>query len=344
MRRCDCAGAPRRVWLAAWRNTGALPLYALAPALGAVLAIHWSQELWAPAASLNIHPVEWMLQPFYPGLHVDPARLTIGTDRFAVMIAEVCSGFEGVSLMLVFCVAWLWLFRREYYFPRALIIVPAGMLLVFLLNAVRIAALVMIGDAGYARIAIIGFHSQAGWIAFNVAALSVAIIAKRSAWLNRTASTSRSTAPADNPVAPFLMPLLGILAAGMLARAMTADFDWLYPLRLLAAATMLWAYRRRYRTLDWRFSWRAVATGIGLCGIWIAFGRWRYLPAAMPATLAAVPAGARAAWILCRVLAATLTVPLAEELAYRGYLLRRLVNAQFETVPFDTVRWPALAI
>ncbi len=50
--------------------------------------------------------------------------------------------------MLAFCTAWLWYFRREYVFPRALVILPGAVLLIFLLNAVRIAALVLIGDAG----------------------------------------------------------------------------------------------------------------------------------------------------------------------------------------------------
>jgi len=35
-------------------------------------------------------------------------------------------------------------------------------------------------------------------------------------------------------------------------------------------------------------------------------------------------------------------VPIAEELAYRGYLMRRLMNADFEQVPFASVHWPAL--
>ena len=43
-------------------------------------------------------------------------------------------------------------------------------------------------------------------------------------------------------------------------------------------------------------------------------------------------------------MAAVFTVPLAEELAYRGYLMRRLSHREFDSVPFRSVRWPALAI
>src|ERR1700685_3437129 len=122
-----------------------------------------------------------------------------GTSQFAVSIAEICSGLEGVGLMLVFCCAWLWYFRQEFRFPRVLLVIPVALVLVFALNALRIAAVLLIGNAGYERIAMIGFHSQAGWIAFNLVAFAVALLAKRSAWLNRSASAPPASAGMVNP-------------------------------------------------------------------------------------------------------------------------------------------------
>src|SRR4029077_2254166 len=107
--------------------------------------------------------------------------------------SEICSGLEGVGLMLVFCTAWLWYFRREYIFPRALSVLPIAVLVIFLLNALRIAALVFIGDAGYQGVASVGFHSQAGWIAFNLAAFGAAFVTNRRALLN---TPSRHPGPA----------------------------------------------------------------------------------------------------------------------------------------------------
>ena len=43
-------------------------------------------------------------------------------------------------------------------------------------------------------------------------------------------------------------------------------------------------------------------------------------------------------------MAAILTVPIAEELAYRGFLMRRLSNADFESVPFRSVGWLPLTV
>jgi exosortase E/protease (VPEID-CTERM system) len=336
------AMAPLPVWAKAARQTASLLLYALLPAAAAVLAIKGSQLLWAPAAELTFHIVQVLLRPFCPTLHADPATLTLATDRFAVMVSEVCSGLEGVGLMLAFCTAWLWYFRREYYFPRALVIVPAAILLVFLLNAVRIAALVLIGDAGYARIASVGFHSQAGWIAFNLAAFAVAIVARRSSWLNRNARLLG--ARSENTVAAYLMPLLTILAVGMLVRALSAGFDVLYPLRFIGCVAMLWAYRRSYAALDWRFSWRGLVVGGGVFCVWAVFAHFLTAASPTPETLLHMSAPARFGWIGCRVAAAVVTVPIAEELAYRGYLARRLVRANFAAVAFRDIGLPALGL
>jgi len=49
-------------------------------------------------------------------------------------------------------------------------------------------------------------------------------------------------------------------------------------------------------------------------------------------------------WVLARILASVVVVPIAEELAYRGYLLRRLVARDFVAVRFESVGpWPPIA-
>jgi exosortase E/protease (VPEID-CTERM system) len=349
------AAAPLPVWVGFMRQSGSLPSYALLPAAGALLAYKASQLLWAPAAAVTFHLVQLLLHPFISSLRGDAPTLMLSTSNFAVEISEVCSGLEGVGLMLAFCAAWLWYYRREYIFPRALLIVPAAVVLIFLLNVVRIAALVLIGDAGYQRIAIVGFHSQAGWIAFNLAAFCVAIVAKRSSWLNRAehadshangvnldAAAAADAGAGADATAAYLMPLLAILASGMIVHALSAGFDRFYPVRLVCAAIVLWAYRRRYRGIDWRFSWRGVALGAAMFCVWAAFAHFLATPAAMPEDLASLPMPLRASWIACRAAAAIITVPIAEELAYRGYLMRRIVSREFATLPMGSVSTLAL--
>jgi len=221
---------------------------------------------------------------------------------------------------------------------------------------------VLIGNAGYERVALLGFHSQAGWIAFNLTAFGIAVLAHNTPWLSRVAHRARSgsaaaasgpaatTARPDaavNPTAAYLMPLLAILAAGMVSHALSAGFEFPYPLRFLAALAVLWVFRKSYASANLRFSWRGPALGAAVFCLWLGAAVLIQPPGAPDAAreaLATLSEPLRILWIVCRVLAAVGTVPLAEELAYRGYLMRRLVSPRFETVPFSAARWPALVV
>jgi CAAX prenyl protease-like protein len=82
--------------------------------------------------------------------------------------------------------------------------------------------------------------------------------------------------------------------------------------------------------------------GLAAGGLWIGFDHWTDAVETMPETLSSVSAPTRGAWILVRALAAILTVPIAEELAYRGFLMRRIVAAEFENVPYARAGWLGL--
>lgn len=341
--------APWQLWRRATSAIGMRWAYAACAALVGTGAILWSQELWAPTAQLTFNLVRDVLAPVIPTLQTDAATRILRTPHFAVEVSSICSGLEGVGLMLAFCCAWLLYFRTEYRFPRALLIVPAGVLLVFALNVVRIAALVLIGNAGHPAIAIYGFHSQAGWLAFNCAACAVAFASRGSHWLRRPsgrvgeAATSGAAATTD-ATAAYLLPFLGILAAGMISRAVSSGFETWYALRLAAAAVALAIGWQPLRRLDWRPGWRGMAVGAGVFVLWLGAARLVLAPHGMPAALAAMPARARDVWIACRILTAVVVVPVAEELAYRGYLMRRLLARDFASVPFASVGWMPLLV
>jgi exosortase E/protease (VPEID-CTERM system) len=216
--------------------------------------------------------------------------------------------------------------------------------LLFLLNAVRIAALIVIGHAGAKDIAIKGFHSQAGWIAFNFVAFGFSAAARRLPWFSKdTVEPAATPAETYNPATAYLLPFLAILAARMISRAISGNFEWFYGLGFLATLPALWILRRRYEGLSWKFGWPAAGGGILVFALWIALDRFTSVPATqMPAELGAAAPALRSFWIARRVLSAVLTVPVAEELAFRGYLQRRLVSADFETISFRTWTWFSL--
>jgi CAAX prenyl protease-like protein len=138
----------------------------------------------------------------------------------------------------------------------------------------------------------------------------------------------------EDSTAALLTPFLAILAAGMLSRAVSSTFEWWYALRFVAAAAALFVYRRQYAGLEWRPGWMAGGLGVLVFAIWFALDRATGAPqaTAMPAALAGAALSVRILWIALRFLGATITVPIAEELAFRGYLLRRLISPDFETV------------
>jgi CAAX prenyl protease-like protein len=172
--------------------------------------------------------------------------------------------------------------------------------------------------------------------------MALAYVSRRSAWMSRTAATW--SLPGANPTAAFLMPFLALLAAGMLGHAASSGFDWLYPLRLVACAAALWFYRRPLAAQDWRCSWRGALAGVAMFAAWVLCARFVLAPAGMPAALAQLPRAASVGWVVARAVAAIVTVPLAEELAFRGFLLRRWQCAAFESLDLRAVRWPALVL
>jgi CAAX prenyl protease-like protein len=137
----------------------------------------------------------------------------------------------------------------------------------------------------------------------------------------------------------YLVPFLAILAASLVSKAASGYFEWLYPLRFLAAAIAIWLYMPELKQINWRFSWLSPVIGAVIFGVWLIPSIWTHSAGAsrLGEGLAALPPAARWSWIAFRVAAAVITVPIAEELAFRGYLARRLVNREFDSVPFSSI-------
>lgn len=356
---------PFRVWIEAVRSTGRLWLLASLTGVLAWLLRDPFESLWFASIAdhghflqvIAFHSVHAVLRVFLPNVVVDPATFVIGTPRFAVGIGSACSGLEGLGLVLVFTVVWLWYFRKESRFPQALLLIPCALASVWLLNIVRISTIVLIGNAGAPDVAMVGFHSQAGWIAFTAVALSFSMATRKIPWVRRVPAYAPASASAAMPgpdavpeetgaesgespaTAAYLVPFLAILAASFVSKAASGYFEWLYPLRFVAAAVAIWSFRNEYKKIDWRFGWLAPVVGAVIFAVWIAPEWWTHEhPASrLGAALAALTPTVRLTWIAFRVAAAVITVPIAEELAFRGYLARRMMSRNFDAVPFSSL-------
>ena len=115
------------------------------------------------------------------------------------------------------------------------VLLPLGAATIWVVNSVRIVALVVIGTSGWPAIASGGFHSQAGWIAFNAVALGFVAITMRGRYFMSSAPIQAPDARPPDPTTAYLMPFLAITATAMLTSALSAGFEWLYPIRVVAA-------------------------------------------------------------------------------------------------------------
>jgi exosortase E/protease (VPEID-CTERM system) len=335
---------PIRLWLQFLSRNRLVLLAGLAVGLLAWSAGLLLQHCWLPLAEATLWTVHALLRMTYTDIVCLPDERIIGTSSFAVGIAPECSGYEGMGLLSVFVATYLWLFRRDLRFPQALLLWPAGVAVLWLTNSLRLAVLIAIGTAGWPDIAMGGFHSQAGWLAFNTVALGLAVLARRLRFFAAEPLHARGSTEAY-PATAYLAPFLAILVTTMITGALTAGFDVLYPLRVVAAAAVLWWCRRAYTELRWSWSWQPFALGLAVFVLWIALvpsgiGE----PSSLREGLAGLAPEWAALWLIFRIAGATLTVPLAEELAFRGFLLRRLQSPEWHELPPGRFSWMSLLI
>ena len=342
------ACVPVAFWKLVFRRVGGVLVFALVIGIAAYAFGRAALVLWRPLSRATLAVAYAMLQPIVHDLSADPSTFTIGNPTFLVRIEAGCSGYEGLGLILAFTTAWLWFQRAEWRFPHALLLVPIGLAAMWMLNCVRVAGLLLIGIAGAPDVAMGGFHTQAGWVAFNVVALSICLAARRVPWLLKNAPPS---SPADerstNRTLPYLFPFLAMLVGSMLAQLVSAGFEWFYATRVVLGAAALCAFAPRYRALDWRVGWTSVALGIGAFTVWIGAEaligtgmRTHDLPGALRD---AVPIW-RVSWIAMRVIGAVVIASVSEELAFRGFLLRRFESDRFDLVGHQTISWMAILL
>lgn len=99
----------------------------------------------------------------------DVGDRSINSATFRVIVTPGCSGVAGFLLTVVVVFSARVYCRREYRFARALMLLPASVVVVYMLNGVRIAVLFLVGHLGSPVVAVRAFHSQIGSMMFNIA-------------------------------------------------------------------------------------------------------------------------------------------------------------------------------
>jgi hypothetical protein len=163
----------------------------------------------------------------------------------------------------------------------------------------------------------------------------------------------------SKPWLPYVVPM-GIYLAFLFAQS-DANLLWMYPVKTLAVAAALIYFWKRYEELRspmWCKTGHAasgdaaynyiLAALIGLAAIVIWIGIDPYYPkfgkgaVFDPTTIQS--AAQRNVFLAFRVFGAVIVVPVMEELFWRAFLIRWLVNEDFKSVAVGTFTWMSFAV
>lgn len=162
----------------------------------------------------------------------------------------------------------------------------------------------------------------------------------------RTGVTPAS-APAVDQVIAYLSPFLVLTAISQSSALFAGAIDWFYPLGIAAVVVTLWICRSAYRiltpafrasqNLTSLFTWEPIALGLVASALWALMTR----STPNPAWVAALQEGPRYGdiWLTVRLAGFALAVPIAVELAFRGYLPRRIMSADVDAIAPGTFGW-----
>ncbi len=167
---------------------------------------------------------------------------------------------------------------------------------------------------------------------------------------------------------PYLAPYLVFGLFNSLAGAMPDHRSLIYVIKTFVVAGLLWYYRKTYVEIKARLTPAvlvAVLVGLAVIVVWV--GADRYYPQTGAEIRDFVERDARVfthadkaqggfnpydkqqdlpplATIVFRILGAVLVVPIFEELAIRGWLMRYLINERFWRVPVGAFTHPSFWI
>jgi exosortase E/protease (VPEID-CTERM system) len=323
---------PPRFWIRWIARSRSVPLIAGAAGLAAYAFGNWTQELWSPLQRASFGLVATILGLFGEVAVNRPEELVIGTSRFVVRITPHCSGLEGIGLICAFIGIYLWTCRSELSFPQALLLFPIGAVAIWLLNSVRIASLIFIGgwDLG---VALKGFHSAAGWILFNLVAVGLVWTSSQSKLFVKAPETR----PTVNPATGYLLPLIVLLASSLMVRVLSPEFS--LPAVALSVLLTLWYCRSTLLSLQWKPSWFSILAGCVVFIVTVLLSRNSATSGSIATSIQNLRATGLVALLMIALAGGALAMPMAQELAFRGYLARKLVASDFESIPFDRFTW-----
>ena len=150
----------------------------------------------------------------------------------------------------------------------------------------------------------------------------------------------------QNPSVAYVAPFLTFIVMLVIQKQLAFLGDWEYAVRVAIVAGSILYFSRRVLDFKVRYLGGSLAIGIGAFLLWIApdtlFPGWRqhwlFTNAVMGEVRVSLSAEQLSSpfLLLFRTLSATLMVPILEELFWRAWMLRWLVEKDFETLPMGS--------
>ena len=282
-----------------------------------VLMPQWSRILLEPTLALSTIILQLFGVQAISFRDAPDDSPSLATSSFSVGIGDACSGYEGMSISIlalsVYCVSQ----RHNLYLMRSLLSLPLAATAMFLLNSVRIATLVAIGHYWSPAVALGGFHSVGGWLNLIVVLTAMGWILNHTPFFTKSSQRTYRV-HAGNTI--YLIPLVIFIGVSLLAKSVTAEFSWAYPIPVLITLGALYQMRGQLLALITRPSLQSIALGVAAFFIWIYM-----IPdepdksALFYEELSSVSIGLGIGWLLFRIVGAVVVVPIAEELCFRGF-------------------------
>ena len=153
------------------------------------------------------------------------------------------------------------------------------------------------------------------------------------------------TKPDRRATLGYVAPFLAFVAIMAVERVIALPPAWLYPIRFSVVVALILTLSRPYLRLRFSYPAASIAIGIAVFVLWIApdvlFGyrhHWLFENGLTGRANSTIPPELRRniAFMTLRATSSILVVPVLEELFWRGWLMRWLIDKEFTQVPIGT--------
>ena len=144
------------------------------------------------------------------------------------------------------------------------------------------------------------------------------------------------------PVFPYVIPFGTFLLFTGLASLAPVSIVWLYPIKTVLVGVLLFMFCRTYTEVKPKASLLAIVAGLAVFVLWV-LPEGYYPVLGQPKGFNPLDGFTSRSWLFIwisfRLIGAVLVVPIMEELFWRSFLLRYLVNPDFKKVPLGAFSW-----